>query len=178
MVLLKLDVRTHIHCKHQFQKENKRIEKTRPSRPIRCDAWIVERIRYPPNRPTDRASNRGALSHLKEHSNNKKKTRVRVVTCKNMRKDTVTHNLQSPLVWASFLFPPFRLFIKSPFLSSAYAKPKDKCLDLRSTPLFAASTFCLSTPLSTWFCLPWTCLSVRPSVRTNFVTSGYIQNKF
>ena len=43
--------------------------KTRPSRPIRCDVWIVERMRYPTDRPTDQqtdtASYRGALSHLK-----------------------------------------------------------------------------------------------------------------
>ena len=30
------------------------VEKTRPSRPIRCDVWIVERMRYPTDRPTDR----------------------------------------------------------------------------------------------------------------------------
>ena len=29
------------------------ISETRPSRPIRCDVWIVERMRYPTNRPTD-----------------------------------------------------------------------------------------------------------------------------
>ena len=43
--------------------------RTRPSRPIRCDLWIVERMRYPTNQPTDQptdtASYRGALSHLK-----------------------------------------------------------------------------------------------------------------
>merc|ERR1712074_134300 len=44
--------------------------KTRPSRPIRCDVWIIERMRYrqtnqPTNQPTDTASYRGALSHLK-----------------------------------------------------------------------------------------------------------------
>ena len=42
--------------------------KTRPSSPIRFDVWIVERMRYPinqpTNRPTDTASYRGALSHL------------------------------------------------------------------------------------------------------------------
>ena len=39
---------------------------TRPSWPIRCDVWIVERMRYrPTNRLTDTASYRGALSHLK-----------------------------------------------------------------------------------------------------------------
>ena len=43
---------------------------TRPSRPIRCAVWIVERMRYQPtdrptNRPTDKASYRGALAHLK-----------------------------------------------------------------------------------------------------------------
>ena len=52
-------------------------EKTRPSRPIRCDVMIVERMRYrqtdrqtdrqtnQPTNPTDIASYRGALSHLK-----------------------------------------------------------------------------------------------------------------
>ena len=42
---------------------------TRPSRPIRCDMWIVERMRYPTDRPTNRQTDtagcRGALSHLK-----------------------------------------------------------------------------------------------------------------
>ena len=39
---------------------------TRPSRPMRCDVLIVERMRYrPTNRPTDRASYRDAFSHLK-----------------------------------------------------------------------------------------------------------------
>ena len=53
------------------EKEGRR--ETRPSRPIWCDVWIVEQMRYPTNRPTDRptdqptdrASYRGALSHLK-----------------------------------------------------------------------------------------------------------------
>ena len=48
------------------------ILKTRQSRPIRCDVWIVERMRYPTNRPTDRptdtASYKGALSHLKRYA--------------------------------------------------------------------------------------------------------------
>ena len=31
--------------------------KTRPSRPIRCDVWIIQRLRYQPtNQPTDRAT--------------------------------------------------------------------------------------------------------------------------
>ena len=42
------------------------LNKTRPSRPIRCDMWIVERMQYPTNQPTnqptDTASYRGALS--------------------------------------------------------------------------------------------------------------------
>ena len=38
------------------------VEKTRPSRPIRCDVWI-ERMRYPTNIRT--VSQRGASSHLK-----------------------------------------------------------------------------------------------------------------
>ena len=46
------------------------VKQTRPSRPIWCDVWIVERMRYqqtdrPTDRPADRASYRGALSHLK-----------------------------------------------------------------------------------------------------------------
>ena len=49
------------------------MNETRPSRPIRCDVWIVERMRYPTDQPTDRLTNRptdtfsyrGALSHLK-----------------------------------------------------------------------------------------------------------------
>ena len=45
---------------------------TRPSRPIRCDVWIVKQMRYPTDRPTDQptdtASYRGALSHLKRKS--------------------------------------------------------------------------------------------------------------
>ena len=44
---------------------------TRPSRPIMCDVWIVERMRYPTdrptNQPTDTASYRGALAHLKRN---------------------------------------------------------------------------------------------------------------
>ena len=44
------------------------FKQTRPSRPIRCDVWIVERMRYPTNQltdqptdqPTDTASYRGA----------------------------------------------------------------------------------------------------------------------
>ena len=37
-----------------------------PSRPIRCAVWIVEQMRYrPTDQPTDTASYRGALSHLK-----------------------------------------------------------------------------------------------------------------
>ena len=55
---------------------------TWPSRPIRCDVWIVERMRYQPtnrpsnqptNRPTDTASYRGALSHLKSTSQHTRK---------------------------------------------------------------------------------------------------------
>ena len=41
-------------------------KETRPSRPKRCDVWIVEQMRYrPTDRSTDTASYRGALSHLK-----------------------------------------------------------------------------------------------------------------
>ena len=32
--------------------------KTRPSRPIRCAVWIVERMRYPTDRQTDRPTDR------------------------------------------------------------------------------------------------------------------------
>jgi len=57
--------------KREAKKKNKNKEKegkTRPSRPIRCDVWIVERMRYrPTDRQTDTASYRGALSHLKTH---------------------------------------------------------------------------------------------------------------
>ena len=47
--------------------------KTWPSRPIRCDVWIVKRTRYrqtdrPTDQPTDTAIYRGALSHLKHGS--------------------------------------------------------------------------------------------------------------
>ena len=50
--------------------KNSRCKEARPSRPIRCDVLIVERMRYrqtdqPTDQPTDRASYRGALSHLK-----------------------------------------------------------------------------------------------------------------
>ena len=31
--------------------------KTRPCRPISCDLWIVEQMRYPTNSPTDRPTN-------------------------------------------------------------------------------------------------------------------------
>merc|ERR1712002_1334507 len=42
------------------------MRETRPSRPKRCDVWIVERMRYQPtDRPTDTASYKGVLSHLK-----------------------------------------------------------------------------------------------------------------
>ena len=33
-------------------------KKTRPSRPIRCDVWIIERMRY---QPTDRQTNEHSL---------------------------------------------------------------------------------------------------------------------
>ena len=51
----------------------------RPSRPIRCDVWIVERMRYRPtdrqtDRPTDTASYRDALLHLKRKKESDKKT--------------------------------------------------------------------------------------------------------
>ena len=32
----------------------KTMKITRPSRPIRCDVWIVERMRYPTDQPTNR----------------------------------------------------------------------------------------------------------------------------
>ena len=37
--------------KSKEEKEPRRI-RTRPSRPIRCDVWIDERMRYPTNRRT------------------------------------------------------------------------------------------------------------------------------
>ena len=39
------------------EKRKERKEETRPSRPIRCDVWIVERMRYPTDQPTDRPTN-------------------------------------------------------------------------------------------------------------------------
>ena len=61
------------HIRREWTVSNERLEqiekRTRPSRPIRCNVWIVERMRYPTDRPTnwptDTASYRGALSHLK-----------------------------------------------------------------------------------------------------------------
>ena len=44
---------------------------TRPSRPIRCDVWIVDRMRYPIDQQTDRLTDtnscRGDLSHIKSY---------------------------------------------------------------------------------------------------------------
>ena len=48
-----------------------RMNAARPSGPIRCDVWIVKRMRYrPTNQPIDKRIHpvidyRGALSHLK-----------------------------------------------------------------------------------------------------------------
>ena len=41
---------------------------TRPSRPIRYNVWIVERMRYPTDQPTNQRTQpvRGALLHLKK----------------------------------------------------------------------------------------------------------------
>ena len=52
-------------------KDKERKRKTRPSRPIRCNVLILERMRYrrtdrQTNQPTDRASYSGALSQLKK----------------------------------------------------------------------------------------------------------------
>ena len=59
------------HRKKQRRKMTEEPEKTRPSRPIRCDVWIVERMRYrPTDQPTDTASYRGALSHVKSLKEN------------------------------------------------------------------------------------------------------------
>ena len=46
--------------------------KTRPSRPIRCDVLIVERMRYPTDQPTDKPTQpvRGASSHPKKKLQN------------------------------------------------------------------------------------------------------------
>ena len=64
------------------------LNKTRQSRPIRCDVWIVERLRYPTgrptNQPTDTASYRGALSHLK-----RRHEKVTVTTCSEMFMDAL-----------------------------------------------------------------------------------------
>ena len=39
---------------HSFTLQLLIVCQTRPSRPIRCDVWIVKRMRYPTNQPTDR----------------------------------------------------------------------------------------------------------------------------
>ena len=61
---------------------NPTVKVTRPSRPIRCDVWIVERMRYPTdrptNRPTDTASYRGDLSHPKN---------LNISTCEGVKKN-------------------------------------------------------------------------------------------
>ena len=50
-------------------KEKERGKKNKAKQANRCDVWIVKRIRYPTNqptnRPTDTAKYRGALSQLK-----------------------------------------------------------------------------------------------------------------
>ena len=38
--------------------ETRILPKTRPSRPIRCDVWIVKRMRYPTDKPTDQQTDR------------------------------------------------------------------------------------------------------------------------
>ena len=66
-------------CLKRWSKQSRKLIRTRPSRPIWCDVWIVERMHYQPtdrptnqptnrltNQPTDTAGYRGALSHLKK----------------------------------------------------------------------------------------------------------------
>ena len=48
------------------EKEGKeKANETRPSRPIRCDVWIVERMRY---RPTDRPTNQRTEWVVESHA--------------------------------------------------------------------------------------------------------------
>jgi len=63
-------VHQHAFIPRCWTHPNSLADYLRPCRPIRCDVWIVQRMRYrPTNRPTDQqtdtASYRGALSHLK-----------------------------------------------------------------------------------------------------------------
>ena len=49
-----LEQKSNTFGKKREGKEEGKQKGTRPSRPIRCDVWIVERMRYrPTNRPTD-----------------------------------------------------------------------------------------------------------------------------
>ena len=43
----------HQVYKHAQPQILEKFKETRPSRPIRCDVWIVERMRYPTDQPTD-----------------------------------------------------------------------------------------------------------------------------
>ena len=67
---LTLSLKEYLGENERMAKERGRVKerrgRTRPSRPIRCAGWIVERMRYrPTDRPTDTARYRGALVHLK-----------------------------------------------------------------------------------------------------------------
>ena len=63
-------------------------DKANSSRPKRCEVWIIERMRYPTDQPTDTASYRGALSHLKKgrkkRKKKKEKERVGKKNCKSV----------------------------------------------------------------------------------------------
>ena len=51
---LEIDDEEEEEGKAEHKDKDKDKGKTRPSRPIRCDVWIVERMRYQPtNRQTD-----------------------------------------------------------------------------------------------------------------------------
>ena len=45
------------------KREKEEKKRTRPSRPIRCDVWIVEGMRYPTDRQTDRQSEGGGRKY-------------------------------------------------------------------------------------------------------------------
>ena len=66
--LFQLTIKRNTDWQTNKLKDWRNKSRTRPSRPIRCDVWIVERSRtnaLPTDQPTDTASYRGALSHLK-----------------------------------------------------------------------------------------------------------------
>ena len=71
--MIRKDDTAKIHGWSEDKQRWSRWYATRPSWTIRCDVWIVKRMRYPTNQPTDRptdqltdtAGYRGVLSHLK-----------------------------------------------------------------------------------------------------------------